>query len=93
MSLIEKIFGRTEPSSPVRSVGSAAVARERLQIILAHERGDNNEAAPDYLPALQAELMQVISKYIRISQEDIKVQFERQNKFEVLEVNIILPEK
>ena len=50
MSLIEKIFGRTEPSPPVRSVGSAAVARERLQIILAHERGDNNEAAPTISP-------------------------------------------
>ena len=49
-------------------------------------------AAPDYLPALQRELMEVISKYVAVNLDDIKVQVERQDDFEVLEVNIVLPE-
>ncbi|AXT47642.1 MULTISPECIES: cell division topological specificity factor MinE [Chromobacterium] len=82
MSLIEMIFGKRQKT--------AAIARERLQIILAHER--NGRSAPDYLPALQRELMEVISKYVAVNLDDIKVQVERQDDFEVLEVNIVLPE-
>lgn len=70
---------------------TASVAKERLQIILAHER-DGKTGAPDYLPALQRELMEVISKYVAVNQDDIKVHLERQDNFEVLEVNIVLPE-
>ena len=72
---------------------SASVARERLQIILAHERSGRNAAEPDYLPALQRELMAVISKYVKINLEDIKVNLERQDNLEVLEVKIELPDK
>jgi len=71
---------------------SAAVAKERLQIILAHERSGRNPGQPDYLPALQRELVAVISKYVRITPEDLKVHFERQDELEVLEVKIELPE-
>ena len=46
----------------------------------------------DYLPALQRELVAVISKYVSIKAEDIKVHFERQDNLEVLEVKIELPE-
>ncbi|GAC1538880.1 MAG: cell division topological specificity factor MinE [Ramlibacter sp.] len=72
--------------------GSASVAKERLQIILAHERSGRNAAEPDYLPALQRDLIAVISKYIRIDPKDIKVQLDRQDNLEVLEVKIELPE-
>ena len=71
---------------------SASVAKERLQIILARERSGGTGAQPDYLPALQRELMAVISKYVSINPEDIKVQLERQDNLEVLEVKIELPE-
>ena len=71
---------------------SASVAKERLQIILAHERNGRNPGQPDYLPALQRELMAVISKYVKINPEDLKVHFERQDDLEVLEVKIELPE-
>ena len=71
---------------------TASVAKERLQIILAHERSGRNAAEPDYLPALQAELVAVISKYIKSNQNDIKVNLERQDNLEVLEVKIELPE-
>ena len=68
------------------------VAKERLQIILAHERSGRNAAEPDYLPDLQRELMAVISKYIKINENDIKVNLERQDNLEVLEVKIELPD-
>ncbi len=71
---------------------TASVAKERLQIILAHERSGRNPGQPDYLPALQRDLVAVISKYIRIDPNDIKVQLDRQDDLEVLEVKIELPE-
>jgi cell division topological specificity factor len=71
---------------------TASVAKERLQIILAHERSGRGNSRPDYLPALQRELVAVISKYVSIKAEDIKVHFERQDNLEVLEVKIELPE-
>ncbi|MFM8691408.1 cell division topological specificity factor MinE [Limnohabitans sp.] len=71
---------------------TASLAKERLQIILAHERSGRNPAEPDYLPDLQRELLAVISKYVRVNADDIKVQLERQDNLEVLEVKIELPE-
>lgn len=71
---------------------SAGIAKERLQIILAHERSGRNPGQPDYLPALQRELVAVISKYVHINPEDLKVHFERQDELEVLQVKIELPE-
>ncbi|QLI82746.1 cell division topological specificity factor MinE [Chitinibacter fontanus] len=82
MSILSYFFGEKKKT--------ASVARERLQIILAHER--NGREAPDYLPQLQRELVEVISKYVAINPEDIKVQLDRKDDFEVLEVNIVLPE-
>ena len=72
---------------------TATVAKERLQIILAHERSGRNAGVPDYLPALQRDLVAVISRYIKINPDDIKVQLERQDNLEVLEVKIELPDR
>ncbi|MDQ5889071.1 MAG: cell division topological specificity factor MinE [Chitinivorax sp.] len=82
MSFLSYLLGRRPPS--------ASVAKERLQIILAHERG--SRGAPDYLPALKEELMAVISKYISVNKDDIKVSLEKQDNYEVLELNIVLPD-
>jgi len=71
---------------------TASVAKERLQIILAHERSGRNASQPDYLPALQRELLAVISKYVKIGSQDLKVHVERQDNLEVLEVKIELPD-
>ena len=70
---------------------TASVAKERLQLILAHER-NGRSTSPNYLPDLQRELVAVISKYVSINPEDIKVNLERQDDLEVLEVKIELPE-
>jgi len=65
---------------------SASVASDRLRMILISERTRGN--APDYLPQLQKELVEVISKYVQINPDDIKVNLERQNSLEVLEVKV-----
>ncbi|MDQ5896454.1 MAG: cell division topological specificity factor MinE [Pseudomonadota bacterium] len=70
---------------------SATVAKERLQIILAHERSSRS-SSPDYLPALQRELLAVVTKYVSIHPNDVKVHLERHDNLEVLEVKIELPE-
>lgn len=85
MSLLSFLLGEKKKT--------ASVAKERLQIILAHERGGRNADEPDYLPALQRELLAVISKYIHINPDDIKVMLEREDDLEVLEVKIELPER
>lgn len=71
---------------------TAAVAKERLQIILAHERAGRAPGTPDYLPALKAELMEVIGKYVRIDPGQIKVNLEKHHDYDVLELNVTLPE-
>ena len=82
MSLLNYFFGSKQKT--------AAVAKERLSLIIAHER--TSARSPDFLPSLQQELIEVISKYVKIEPNDIKVQLERKDELEVLEVNIVLPE-
>jgi cell division topological specificity factor len=72
--------------------GSAAVAKERLQIIVAHERGHRRKS-PEYLPALKRELLEVVSKYVSIEQDQVKVHIDREGDYEVLELNIALPDE
>ncbi len=72
---------------------TASVAKERLQIILAHERGSlSGKKRPDFLPELQRELIAVISKYVSIKAEDIKVNLETKDDLDVLQVKIELPD-
>jgi cell division topological specificity factor len=70
---------------------SASVAKERLQIIVAHERTTRTQ--PDYLPAMQQEIMAVIRKYVQIADDDVQVQLENSDECSVLELNITLPEQ
>lgn len=82
MSLIELLFGKKQKT--------AEVARDRLQIIIAQERV--KAQAPDYLPTLQKELLEVLSKYVHVSLDDIRIYQETQDGVDVLELNITLPE-
>ena len=70
---------------------SASIARERLQILVAHERSSRNQ--PSYLPKLQQELLAVVQKYVNVGQDAISVNFEQDDEQEVLELNIILPDE
>jgi len=69
---------------------TASVAKERLQILVAHERSFRNQ--PSYLPQLQKELLEVIRKYVHVDQDAISVNFEQDENQETLELNIILPD-
>ncbi len=69
---------------------SASVAKERLQIIVAHERTKRDQ--PDYLPQLQQDLLNVIRKYIPIADEMVQVSLDKNDDCAVLELNITLPE-
>lgn len=70
---------------------TASIAKERLQIIVAHERTQRDQ--PDYLPQLQQEILEVIRKYVPISQEDVQVQLDKNENCSVLELNVTLPDK
>ncbi|WP_440995649.1 cell division topological specificity factor MinE [Arhodomonas sp. SL1] len=69
---------------------SASVAKERLQIIVARERGARG--GPDYLPQLQEELLAVIRKYVQVSDDAVRMEVEHEGNCDVLELNITLPE-
>ena len=83
MSLLD-YFRSTKPRS-------ASIAKERLQILVAHERAYRNQ--PSYLPKLQQELLAVVQKYVNVGQDAISVKFEQDDEQEVLELNIILPDE
>ncbi len=70
---------------------SASIAKERLQIIVAHER--NTRDQPDYLPQLQQELLEVIRKYVAIEDDQVQVQLDKNDSCSVLELNVTLPEQ
>lgn len=70
---------------------SASIAKERLQIIISHERAQRN--GPDFLPTLQKEIVDVIAKYIAIDKDHVKVQLDHVGDHAVLELNVMVPEK
>jgi cell division topological specificity factor len=71
---------------------TAVAAKERLQIIIARERGGRQGSGNDFLPALHRELLEVISKYTKVNPDDIKISLDRQGNLEVLDVNVVLPD-
>jgi cell division topological specificity factor len=77
MSLLN-FFRRRDPS--------ASIAKERLQIVLAHERAGRH--APDFLPLMQREVLAVVAKYLDVTDEMIKIHLERSGETSVLEINV-----
>lgn len=73
-----------------RRPSTASVAKERLQIIISHERSQRNK--PDYLPKLQEEILAVIAKYVNITRDQVSVNLERTGDSAVLELNITMPD-
>ncbi|MGL5742516.1 MAG: cell division topological specificity factor MinE [Legionella sp.] len=73
-----------------RRTATASVAKERLQIIISHERSQRN--TPDYLPKLQEEILAVIAKYVHVTRDQVSVNLERMGDNSVLELNITMPD-
>ncbi|MBA3537468.1 MAG: cell division topological specificity factor MinE [Tatlockia sp.] len=74
-----------------RNNTTASVAKERLQIIISHER--SQRSTPDYLPKLQEEILSVIAKYVRINRDQVIVNLERMGDNAVLELNVTMPDE
>jgi cell division topological specificity factor len=70
---------------------TADVAKERLQLVLAHERAGRERS--DFLPALQRELIAIVQKYVAARDEAIEVRMGQHGGAAVLEINIELPPK
>lgn len=83
MSLLD-YFRRSKPAT-------ATIAKERLQILVAHERASRNQ--PAYLPKLKQELLEVIQKYIEVHEESISVTLEQDSERETLEINVVFPDE
>ena len=74
-----------------KSQGSAQIAKDRLQIIVARERSSSSEK-PGYLPKLQQELLQVIAKYEKVDLDRVNVSIDKRGDADVLELTILLPD-
>jgi cell division topological specificity factor len=82
MGILDFLKRKPEPT--------AVVAKERLRIIVAQER--STRGAPDYLPLLRNELLEVIKKYVNVEIEAININVERDSGHEVLELSVALPD-
>jgi cell division topological specificity factor len=82
MGILDFLKRKSEPT--------AVVAKERLRIIVAQER--STRGAPDYLPLLRNELLEVIKKYMNVDLEAININVERDSGHEILELSVALPD-
>ena len=82
MGILDFLKRKPEPT--------ASVAKERLRIIVAQER--STRGAPDYLPLLRNELLEVIKKYVHVDIDAININVERDSGHEVLELSVALPD-
>jgi cell division topological specificity factor len=67
---------------------SAVIAKDRLKIVLAHERASRD--APDFLPALQKELLEVVGRYVEIRDDMLRVNVGKSGDTSLLEINVEL---
>jgi cell division topological specificity factor len=82
MGILDFLKRKSEPT--------AVVAKERLRIIVAQER--STRGAPDYLPLLRNELLEVIKKYVNVDLEAININVEHDSGHEILELSVALPD-
>ncbi|MGO4501625.1 MULTISPECIES: cell division topological specificity factor MinE [unclassified Dyella] len=82
MGILDFLKRKPEPT--------AGLAKERLRIIVAQER--STRGAPDYLPLLRNELLEVIKKYVHVDLDAININVERDSGHEILELSVALPE-
>ena len=74
-----------------RNKNTANLAKNRLQILIQQER--SMRGAPDYLPLLQRELLEVIRKYINVDSDAVKVGLHKDGDNDLLDISVALPDK
>lgn len=83
MSLFDYFSRKKKQESP------ASMAKERLQIIVAHQRSQRGQ--PDYMPLLEKELLEVIRRYVKVDDDAINISLDSEDNCSVLELNVTLP--
>lgn len=83
MSILDRLFNNKKNKC------SASLAKERLQIIIA---GDSCSQKFDFIPKLEKDIVELVKKYIEISDNDVEIQVQNEEGLEVLELNITLPD-
>ena len=75
--ILNKLLGRQQTS--------ATTARERLQLVLAHDRSD---LSPDLLEKMRSEILEVVAKYVEIDMEEGAVSLETEDRMTALVANL-----
>ena len=75
--LINKLLGRQQ--------ASASTARERLQLVLAHDRSD---LSPELLDQMRKEIFEVVAKYVEVDIEEGAVSLETEDRMTALVANL-----
>lgn len=83
MNLIERLLRR--------KTNSAAIAKDRLQIIIAQEHVRGNR--PDFLPVLRREIMELISRHLNVDPNKVQVDLQKRDNSSILELNVVLPDE
>jgi cell division topological specificity factor len=65
---------------------TAGIAKDRLKIVLAHERASRD--APEFLPALQKDLLEVVGRYVEIRDDTLRVNVGKSSDTSLLEINV-----
>ena len=84
-SWLDVFRGRRTEQQPA----TASAAKERLQIILSHERISRN--GEDFLPKLQREIVELVAKHVAINPEKVNVALERGSDLSALAITVELP--
>jgi cell division topological specificity factor len=72
-----------------RRSGSAPLARERLQILLSHERVSGSQ--PDLLAILQEEILATIARQVAVERDNVRVRIDRGASVSTLEIDVEIP--
>jgi cell division topological specificity factor len=90
ISLLRLFRSRNAIPAPTATTSTAEVARERLQILLAHERSQVS-GQPDLLARLHEEILAVVSRHVTLDPDKVVVRMDRGKHVSTLEVDIELP--
>lgn len=85
MSFLSDLFSRRPPTS-------GSIARNRLQILLSHERGNNSENNSALIQILQSEILEVLSRHFPVDQDKVNIKLDRHDTHSTLEIDIEVPE-
>ena len=77
LDFLDRLLGKEKPS--------ASVARERLQLVLAHDRSDLN---PELLEQMRREILEVVQRYVEIDIEACDVSLETEDRVTALLANL-----